>query len=75
MLDPQLWDLNPDGTPRAVFPRSLATASMGEEGVLLIEYAETPEAIATGPYRKIQIFLNRALADHFHTHIDATLTQ
>ena len=75
MLDPKLWDLLPDGTPRAVFPRSLATASMGESGVLLIEYAETPDALESGPYRKIQLYLNRPLADHFHTHIDATITK
>jgi hypothetical protein len=74
MLDPKLWDLLPDGTPRAVFPRSLATASTGETGILLIEYAETPEALQSGPYKTIQLYLNRQLADHFHTHIDATIT-
>lgn len=74
MLDPRLWDLLPDGTPRAVFPRSLATASMGESGVLLIEYAESPEALESGPYRTIQLYLNRPLADHFHSHIEATIT-
>ena len=75
MLDPKLWDLRPDGAPTAVFPRSLSTASMGEEGILLIEYAESPETLATGPYKKIQIYLNRQLADHFHSHIDATITK
>jgi len=75
MLDPELWDLLPDGTPRAVFPRSLSTASAGDNGVLLIEYAETPDALATGPYRKIQIYLNKALAAHFHAQIDATITE
>ena len=25
MLDPKIWDLLPDGTPRAVFPLSLST--------------------------------------------------
>jgi len=75
MLDPKLWDLLPDGTPRAVFPRSLATASMGGSGVLLIEYAETPDALESGPYKKIQLYLNRPLADHLHTHIDATITK
>jgi hypothetical protein len=74
MLDPKLWDLLPDGTPRAVFPRSLATASTGETGILLIEYAETPEALQSGPYKTIQLYLNRQLADHFHNHIDATIT-
>ncbi|HTU10048.1 MAG TPA: hypothetical protein VMG08_04035 [Allosphingosinicella sp.] len=73
MLDPKLWDLLPDGTPRAVFPRSLSTATSGDNGVLLIEYAERPDQIETGPYKTIQIYLNRQLADHFHTHIDATI--
>jgi hypothetical protein len=75
MLDPKLWDLLPDGTPRAVFPRSLSTASMGDSGVLLIEYAETPDALEKGPYKTIQLYMNRQLADHFHAHIDATLTE
>ena len=75
MLDPKLWDLLPDGTPKAVFPRSLSNASMGEEGILLIEYAETPETLETGPYRKIQLYMNRQLAEHFHSHIDATITK
>jgi hypothetical protein len=74
MLDPQLWDLKPDGTPRAVFPRSLATVSGGENGVLLIQYAETPDAVETGPYKTIQIYLNKALAAHFHAQIDAAIT-
>jgi hypothetical protein len=74
MLDPKLWDLLPDGTPRAVFPRSLATASTGETGILLIEYAETPEALQSGPYKTIQLYLDRQLADHFHNHIDASIT-
>jgi hypothetical protein len=74
MLDPNLWDLLPTGAPRAVFPRRLATTSGGEDGVLLIEYAERPEQLETGPYKTIQIYLNRQLADHFHTHIDATIT-
>ena len=74
MLDPKLWDLLPDGTPNAVFPRSLATASMGESGVLLIEYAETPDALENGPYKKIQLYMNKQLAEHFHTQIDATMT-
>ena len=75
MLDPKLWDLLPDGTPVAVFPRSLSTASMRDSGVLLIEYAETPDTLETGPYKTIQIYMNRQLADHFHTHIDATMTE
>jgi hypothetical protein len=75
MLDPKLWDLLPDGNPRAVFPRSLATTSGGEQGVLLIEYAEHPDHLATGPYKKIQLYLNQALADHLHKAIDATITK
>ena len=75
MLDPKLWDLLPDGTPKGVFPRSLSTASMGDSGVLLIEYAETPDALENGPYRKIQLYMNRQLAEHFHAHIDATMTE
>ena len=75
MLDPILWDLLPDGTPRAVFPRSLSTTTDGEQGVLLIEYAETPEALAAGPYKTIQLYLNKALADHLHAAIDATVPE
>jgi hypothetical protein len=74
MLDPKLWDLLPDGTPRAVFPRSLSTASAGDSGVLLIEYAETPDALEAGPWKTIQIYLNKELAAHFHSFIDATIT-
>ena len=70
MLDPNLWDLLPDGTPKAVFPRSLSVASGGAQGVLLVQYAETPEALATGPYKTIQIYLNKELAGHFHSLID-----
>ena len=75
MLDQTLWDLTGDGTPKAVFPRSLATASAGETGVLLIQYAETPEALEKGPWKTIQIYLNKPLAAHFHTQIDATITK
>jgi len=75
MLDPKLWDLLPDGTPRAVFPRSLSTTSGGEQGVLLIEYVERPEQLETGPYKRIQLYLNKALAAHLHTAIDATVTE
>ncbi len=74
MLDPKLWDLLPDGTPRAVFPRSLATTSGGDQGVLLIEYVERPEELETGPYRKIQLYLNAQLAQHLRAAIDATVT-
>lgn len=73
MLDSQLWDLLPDGMPRAVFPRSLQAMSAGGQGVLLVEYAETPEAVQTGPYKTIQIYMNPALAEHFRAAIDATL--
>ena len=73
MLDPALWDLFPDGMPKAIFPRRFASAPMGGEGVLLVEYAETPEAVKTGPYKTIQIYLNPALAAHFHALIDATV--
>ena len=75
MLDPKLWDLLPDGNPRAVFPRSLAAMSTGDQGVLLIEYAETPDEVQTGPYKRIQIYMNKQLAAHFRAQIDATLTE
>lgn len=75
MLDTKLWDLLPSGDPRAVFPRSFSAMSMGDQGVLLIEYAETPEEVQTGPYKTIQIYVNKQLATHFHTFIDATLTE
>jgi hypothetical protein len=74
MLDPALWDLLPNGMPTAIFPHRFASASMGGgEGVLLLEYAERPEQVPTGPYKTIQIYVNRALAAHFHTLIDATV--
>jgi hypothetical protein len=73
MLDPALWDLFPDGLPRAIFPRRFANAPMGGEGVLLIEYAERPEEVQTGPYKTVQIYVNRALAEHFHTFLEATV--
>lgn len=75
MLDPKTWDIRPDGHPNAVFPHSLQAASMGEEGVLLIEYAETPDQVPTGPYKKIQLYLNKPLAEHFHRLIDAAITK
>ncbi len=75
MLDPKLWDLLPDGNPRAVFPRSLATTSGGDQGVLLIEYVERPEQLETGPYKRIQLYLNSQLAQHLHKAIDATVTK
>ncbi len=75
MLDPKLWDLLPDGTPRAVFPRSLATTSGGDQGVLLIEYVERPEHLETGPYNTIQLYLNTQLAQHLRAAIDATVTK
>lgn len=74
MLDPKIWDLLPDGHPRAVFPRSLAAMSTGDQGVLLVEYAETPEQVQTGPFKTIQIYLNRQLAEHLRFYIDATIT-
>lgn len=75
MLDPKLWDIRPDGHPNAVFPRSLQAASMGDEGVLLIEYAESPDDIETGPFKKIQLYINKPLAEHFHKLIDAAITK
>ena len=41
--------------------------------MLLLEYAETPEQVRTGPYKTIQIYVNSALAAHFHALIDATV--
>lgn len=74
MLDPALWDLLPNGMPNAIFPRRFASATMGGgEGVLLLEYAESPEAVPTGRYKTIQIYLNPALAGHLHTIIDSTV--
>jgi hypothetical protein len=75
MLDPTLWDLLPNGMPNAIFPRRFASAPMGGEGVLLLEYAATPEQVPTGPYKTIQIYVNRALAEHFHTLIDSTVAE
>ena len=75
MLDPKLRDLLPDGTPRAVFPRSLATTSGGDQGVLLIEYVERPEQLETGPYKTIQLYLNTQLAQHLRAAIDAAVTR
>ena len=76
MLDPALWDLLPNGTPNAIFPHRFASAAMGGgEGVLLLEYAELPEQVATGPYKTIQIYVNSALAEYFHTLIDATIAE
>jgi len=74
-LDPNLWDVLPNGAPAAVFPRRFAAMSMGEQGVLLIEYAESVETIQTGPYKKIQIYVNKQLAEHLHAYIDSTLTK
>jgi hypothetical protein len=74
MLDPKLWDLLPTGAPRAVFPRSLSTASGGEDGVLLIEYAETTADLESGPYKTIQLYVNKQLAAHLKAAIDATIT-
>lgn len=74
MLDPALWDLLPNGMPNAIFPHRIASASMGGgEGVLLLEYADSPEQVQTGPYKTIQIYLNPALAAHLHTIVDATV--
>jgi hypothetical protein len=75
VLDPAIWELRPDGNPMAVFPHRIEAASMGEEGVLLIEYAETPDEVRTGPYKKIQIYVNTPLAEHFHKLIDAAVTK
>jgi len=75
MLDPTLWNTFPDGMPTAIFPRRFASAPMGGEGVLLLEYAETPEEVQTGPFKTVQIYLNTALAAHFHTIIDATVAE
>ena len=75
MLDPAIWDVGADGTPVVVFPHGIQAASTGEEGVLLIEYAETPDAVQTGPYKKIQIYLNAGLAEHFHKAVDAAVTK
>ena len=72
MLDPALWTLGEDGIPTAVFPRSFAAMSTGTAGVLLIEYAETIDAIETGPYKTIQLYVNKRLAEHFHNFINAT---
>lgn len=75
MLDPTLWDLFPNGMPKAIFPRRFASAPMGGEGILLIEYAETPDAVQTGPYKTIQIYVNAPMAEHFHTLVDAVVAE
>lgn len=76
MLDPALWDLFPNGMPKAIFPHRFASAPMGGgEGVLLLEYADSPEQVPTGPWKTIQIYLNPALAGHLHAIIDATVAE
>ena len=76
MLDPTLWDTFPNGMPKAVFPHRFASAPMGGgEGVLLVEYAESPEQVPTGPYQTIQIYLNPALAEHLRRISDAAVVE
>ncbi|MEA3013494.1 MAG: hypothetical protein QOD42_2039 [Sphingomonadales bacterium] len=72
-MDRKFWDLDEDGSPRGVYPRGVSSASGGQAGVLLIQYAETPEALTTGPYKTIQLFVNDEVAELLHRQIDAAL--
>lgn len=74
-MDRKLWDLDDNGSPRGVYPHGVSSAPGGTAGVLLIEYAETPEALGTGPYKTFQLFVNDEVAQLLHRHIDAALGQ
>jgi hypothetical protein len=74
-MDGRLWDLDDNGSPRAVYPHGVSSASGGSAGVLLIEYAETPETLTTGPYKTFQLFVNDQVAELLHRQIDAALGQ
>lgn len=74
-MDHGLWDLDENGSPRGVYPHGVSSASGGPAGVLLIEYAETPETLVTGPYKTFQLFVNDQVAELLHRQIDAALGQ
>ena len=74
-MDSRIWDLDESGSPRAVYPHGITSASGGPAGVLLIQYAETPEALMTGPYKTFQLFLNDQVAALLHRAIDAAVGQ
>jgi hypothetical protein len=73
LMNRELWDLDDGGSPRGVYPRGVSSASGGNAGVLLIQYAETPEALTAGPYKTIQLFVNDEVAALLHRQIDAAL--
>jgi hypothetical protein len=72
-MDGGIWDLDDNGSPRGVFPRGVSSAAGGPAGVLLIQYAETPEALTAGPYKTFQLFVNDEVAALLHRSIDAAL--
>ena len=74
-MDRAIWDLDDNGAPRGVYPRGVSSAAGGPAGVLLIQYAETPEALTTGPYKTFQLFVNDEVAKLLHRSIDAALGQ
>jgi hypothetical protein len=74
-MDGKLWDVDDSGSIRGVFPHSISSAPGGRAGVLLIQYAETAEALTTGPYKTFQLYVNDQVAELLHRHIDATLGQ
>lgn len=72
-MDGSIWDLDDNGSPRGVYPYGVSAAPGGPAGVLLIQYAETPEALTTGPYKTFQLFVNDEVATLLHRSIDAAL--
>ena len=74
-MDRELWDMDDKGVLRGVFPHGISSAPGGRAGVLLIEYAETPEALSTGPYKTFQLYVNDQVAALLHRHIDAAMGQ
>lgn len=74
MLDPALWDLFPDGMPKATSSPAISPARRwAGRACCCSNNAGHPEQVQTGPYKTIQICLNAALAGHFHTLIDSTV--
>jgi hypothetical protein len=74
-MDRSSWDQDDNGVLRGVYPHGVSSAPGGGAGVLLIEYAETPETLGTGPYKTFQLYVNDEVAQLLHRHIDAALGQ
>lgn len=72
-MDRTIWDLDDEGSPRCVYPHGISSAPGGPAGVLLIQYAETPAALATGPYKTFQLFVNDEVGELLRRSIDAAL--